>query len=212
MRKVNSSTVTLEASNLSDKQRANLDFYSTDPRAINHLLVKMPELKYCEHILEPAAGNGILADRFTELTGKKVDMYDIISRREDIIEQDYLELNCEGKYDLIITNFPYSEKDKNHPIGFSELMVKALKDVAPGGYFCSFQRLLHLESQKRYERIYSKYKPYRIYIYAFRMNCFANGDMDQKISGAVAYSWAVWKKGIDGTFLEDMKIDWIYDK
>lgn len=209
---MNTPNNTLGASNLSEKQRANLDFYATDPRAINHLLIKMPELKQCQRVLEPAAGNGILADRFTELTGLIVDKYDIISRRNDIIEQDYLELDCTGQYDLIITNFPYAEKDKNHPIGFSELMVKALKDVAPGGYFCSFQRLLHLESQKRYERIYSQYKPERIYVYAFRMNCFSNGDLNQKVAGAVAYTWTIWHKDVDGKYSETTTLDWIYDK
>jgi hypothetical protein len=44
------------------------------------------------------------------------------------------------------------------------------------------------------------------------MNCYANGNMNQKISGAVAYTWTVWHKGIDGTFIEDAHLDWIYDK
>jgi len=35
---------TLGASNLTEAQRANLDFYSTDPSAVNDLLQKMPEL------------------------------------------------------------------------------------------------------------------------------------------------------------------------
>lgn len=172
----------------------------------------MPELKLCENVLEPAAGNGIVADRFKELTGKNVDMYDIVSRRSDIIEQDYLELDCAGKYDLIITNFPYSEKDKNHPIGFSELINKALKDLKPGGYFCSFQRLLHLESQKRFEKIYSWAKPERVYVYAFRINCFSNGDLNQKVAGAVAYTWTVWHKDENGEFSKNTTLDWIYDK
>lgn len=64
---------------------------------------------------------------------------------------DYMDLDCAGVYDLIITNLPYKSSTAKNPIGFSELLIKALKDVAPDGYVCSFQRLLSLESKKRYE-------------------------------------------------------------
>lgn len=129
---------TLGASNLSNKERDEYDFYATDPIALNHLFIKMPWLKECKNILEPCAGIGTLADRFTKITGTSVDMYDIVSRREDIKECNYMDLDCKDKYDLIITNFPYKEGTKKAPIGFSELLVKALKDVKSDGYVCSF--------------------------------------------------------------------------
>lgn len=209
---MNTSIRTLGASNLTEKQRANYDFYATNPIAINHLLIKMPQLKECKFVLEPCAGIGTLADRFTQITGTPVDMYDIVSRRNDIKECDYMELKCKNAYDLIITNFPYKEGTKKDPVGFSELLIKTLKDVMPGGYVCSFQRLLQLESMKRYERLYSLYKPEIIYVYSFRMKCFINGNMNQEYSSAVAYSWAVWHKDLNGDFSKETKLDWIYDK
>lgn len=201
---------TLGASNLTEAQRANLDFYSTDPSAVNDLLQKMPELAECKRVLEPCAGVGSISDRFQFLTGIKVDTYDILSRREDIIQMDYINLDCAGVYDLIITNFPYKEGTAKAPIGFSQLLNKALKDVAPGGYVCSFQRLLSLESKKRYEQIYSKYKPEMIYVYSHRMSCYANGDMTKKINSSIAYAWFIYHKGLDGKFSQETKLDWIY--
>lgn len=201
---------TLGASNLSEKQRANLDFYATNPIALNHLLDKMPQLKQCKFVLEPCAGIGTLADRFTQITGTPVDMYDIISRRDDIKEQDYMELKCKNAYDLILTNFPYKNSTAKNPIGFSELLVKALKDIKPGGYVCSFQRLLSLESKKRYEQIYCKYKPEIIYVYSYRMQCYADGDVNQKFNSSIAYCWFVFHKDLNGNFSQESKIDWIY--
>lgn len=170
----------------------------------------MPELVNCKRVLEPCAGIGSISDRFTELTGTKVDTYDILSRREDITQIDYMDLDCAGVYDLIITNFPYKNSTAKNPIGFSELLVKALKDVAPDGYVCSFQRLLSLESKKRYEQIYYKYKPEKIYVYSHRMACYANGDMSKKINSSIAYAWFVYHKGLDGKFSEVTTLNWIY--
>lgn len=199
-------------SELAELQKIHKNFYTTDPIAFNHLLVKMPQLRQCNFILEPCAGNGILADRISSLLKKDVDKYDVISRRKDIKEQNYLELNCKDEYDLIVTNFPDTESNKNNPIGYCELLSKALNDIAPDGYVCNFQKLKQLESKTRYEKIYSKYKPEIVFVYTFRMKCYNNGDMDQVYSPGIAYSWAVWHKDINGQFSKETKMDWIYNK
>ena len=78
------------------------DYYATDPRFINHLIEKEPWLKNPElKILEPSAGEGILVDRFFELTGNRMDAYDLIKRRNDIIEQNYFTADFSNKYDVI---------------------------------------------------------------------------------------------------------------
>ena len=193
------------------KNRPEYDFFATDPQAVNDLLTKMPELKQQGlKVLEPCAGGGAIADRYSKLTGNQVDMYDICSRREDIIEMDYMNLECKDKYDIIITNFPYKEATLKEPIGFSQLLLKALHDIKPGGYVCSFQRLLQLESKKRYEKIYGRYKPLKIFVYSHRMNCFKNGDFSKKENSAVAYSWVVYQKDSNGFFKNKTELDWIY--
>lgn len=187
------------------------NYLATDPQAVNDLLGKMPELKIRGlNVLEPAAGNGVLADRYKLLTHNEVDMFDIEPRRDDIEQQDYMKLDCKGKYDLILTSFPSEMADKNNPIGYSQLLRKALIDVKYGGYVANFQKLAQLESKQRYQDIYGKYKPYKILIYSRRISCYKNGDLSQKVQGAVAYSWAIWRKDEDGFFSKETKLDWIY--
>lgn len=64
----------LGATNHSTGERQKEDYYATDPKFINHLLEKEPWLKNPDlKILEPSAGEGVLVDRFFELTGNKIN-------------------------------------------------------------------------------------------------------------------------------------------
>lgn len=186
------------------------DFYSIDQQVVNDLIKKMPVLKQSWVALDPCAGAGLLADRYTKLTKNKVDMYDICSRREDIIEANYIKLDCKDKYNLIICEFPYQMATLKNPVGFSQLLKKALSDVKPGGYVCSLQRLLYLESKQRYEDIYGKYKPCNIYVYCHRVNCFKNGDLSKKENNAYGQCWVIFHKDEQGFFKDETKLDWIY--
>lgn len=202
---------TLGSTTLNKTERADYDFYSTDPQAVNDLLAKFPQFKERGlNVLEPCAGIGTLADRYISLTGNEVTMTDIVSRRQDIIEIDYMDYEAYNRFDLIITNFPFKEATKDCPRGFSELLNKALNDIRPGGYVCSFQRLLQLESKKRYEKIYGRRRPSQILVYSHRMKCFKNGDKNQIHNNAIAYSWAIWHKDEEGFFTDETKLDWIY--
>ncbi len=186
------------ASNHSKEERAELDYYATDPIAVKELLELHPELvnpdwKY----LDCCAGGGAIMDAFYEITGIQMNGIDIMPRRQDIIVDSYMNVDCKDKYNCIITNFPYGEATKSNPVGFSELLIKLIEDVKDGGYVCSFQKLLQLESAKRYQKIYSKYKPQYVYVYASRRNCYKNGDTAQKQS-AVCYTWTIFHKGYGG--------------
>lgn len=83
---------TLGATNHSLGERQKEEYYSTDPIFVNHLLEVEPWLYDKElKILEPAAGECAIVDRFYELTGNKMIASDLIKRREDVIEQDYFD-------------------------------------------------------------------------------------------------------------------------
>lgn len=187
---------------------SDLDFYNTDPSVVNDLLTILPQLKNRDlKVLEPCAGEGILADRFTFLTKNKVDMYDIKSRREDIIEKDYMELDAYNKYDVIITNFPFKEATSSNPIGFSELLNKALNDVKAGGYVCSFQRLTSLESKRRYQKTWCRRPPNCVYVYSHRLK----HTKDNKLCHTNdAYCWCIFHKDETGHFASETKLKWIY--
>jgi len=49
-----------------------------------------------------------------------------------------MKLDSKDRYDVIITNFPYKMATRSNPIGFTQLLKKALQDIKPGGYVCSF--------------------------------------------------------------------------
>ena len=101
MNKEHNIFVTMGASNHTEEEREKNEFYATNPIFINHLLEREPWLKDKDlKILEPSAGDGTLVDRFYELTGNKMDAYDIISRRDDIIEQNYFTKNFSDQYDV----------------------------------------------------------------------------------------------------------------
>ena len=209
-----SNLAVLGAREIAKEDRAEFDFYSSDPDCVNDLLNKVPELvnsnfKY----IEPCAGAGAIADRFEQLTKIKMDLYDIVSRREDIEEIDYMKLDCAGQYDVAITNLPYRMATKTHPIGYTQLMRKALKDIKPGGYVCSFQKLLQLESKARYEEIYSHFKPWKIFVYSKRVKCFKNDDKEKykEMNSTICDSWVIWHKDENGFYSNKTTLlDWIY--
>lgn len=201
----------LGASNHSAEERQKEEYYSTDPIFINHLLevepwLKNPDLK----ILEPAAGECALVDRFFELTGNKMDAYDLIKRREDVIEQDYFDMDFSDKYDVILTNPPYIRDTSKSTRGLSDFIVKNLKEVKIGGSVILLLKTLHLESKMRYDKIYKNCPPSKIYVYTKRITCYKDGLSENKTTGAVSYSIFIWKnKKEDGSFDKGTILDWI---
>ena len=142
-----------------------------------------------------------------------MDQYDIFPHKESIIQQDYMKLDSNGKYDVIITNFPYKMATKTNPIGFTQLLKKALQDIKPDGYVCSFQKLLQLESKARYDEIYSRYKPENIYVYVKRVKCYRGGDTEKykDMNSTICYSWVIWHKDKNGFYSnKTTNLDWIY--
>lgn len=201
---------TLGATNHSTGERQKEDYYATDPRFINHLLKKEPWLKNPDlKILEPSAGEGVLVDRFYELTGNKMDAYDLIARRNDIIERDYFTADFSNKYDVILTNPPYLKDTAKTTTGLADYILKALKEVKVGGTVIMFLKTLHLESKVRYEKIFKNYPPSKLYVYADRISCYKNNDTTLP-QGAISYSVFMWcNKKEDGSFDKDTKLDWI---
>ena len=89
----------------------------------------------------------------------------------------------------IITNPPYKY--------VSEFVLKALELVGNGHHVYMFLKLTALEGQERYNRIFSKHPPKRVYVFSKRIPCAKNGNFNDKGS-AVAYAWYVWEKGYTG--------------
>lgn len=192
---------TIGASNHTQKEREENDYYATDPLAIDKLLqVEKP----FSHIWECAAGGGHLAKRLKE-QGYKVTTSDIIERdyKLDFI-QDFLKMSVCGlgsneEYD-ILTNPPYKYA--------KEFVLQALDMIKDGRKVYMFLKLTFLEGKARLKELFSKYPPKKIYVFSERILCAKNAEFQKMIDGggsAIAYAWYVWEKGYTGK----TQIEWL---
>ena len=195
----NSVYKTLGASNHTNKERAENDFYATDPIAVDKLLmVEKPS----SPIWECACGEGHLADRLYE-KGFKVYASDIVNRGYGIV-QDFLQMKEDETSWIkdcdILTNPPYKYA--------KEFVLHALDLVGNGHKVYMFLKLTFLEGKARYKDLFSKSPPKVIYVFSERVLCAKNGKFKEMMDGggsAVAYAWFVWQKGWKGK----TTIEWI---
>lgn len=170
------------------------DYYATDPKAALALLKVEPGL---DNIWEPACGAGHLSKVF-ELKGKLGLASDLRDRGcIGAAVQDFFKCNGVWHGD-IATNPPYSV--------VNDFVLHALDLAQDGRLVCMLLPLTFLESQRRYERIFSKFPPSRIYVFSKRVVTVRGGDFEQFCgSGMKAFAWFVWHKGWYG----DPTIKWI---
>lgn len=196
----NSIFKTLGASNHTEKERAQDDYYATDPVAIDLLLLKENPSK---NIWECACGEGHLS-KALESRGYNVISTDLKNRGCGISGVDFLLLDETGDFDGdIITNPPYRLA--------MEFVLKALSQLKEGRKCYMLLKLTFLEGQERYRELFSKYPPKKIYSFPKRVMCAKNGDFEGMKNGggsAVAYAWFVWEKGYTGL----PQHDWLYSE
>lgn len=187
----------LGASSHALEEREVNDFYATDEVAIDKLFEVE---KFDDNIWECAYGDGALSKRMVEL-GKQVLSTDLIDRGYEYAAScvNFLEIDSKDFVFAgdIITNPPYRY--------ITEFILKALELVKDGHKVAMFCKLTTLESQSRYDDIFSKYPPKTIYVFSKRVACYKNNDRSKYQSSAVCYAWFVWEKGFTG----DPVIKWI---
>jgi hypothetical protein len=184
--------ICLGASNHAEHDRAEYDYYATDPKAAELLLGVESELN---NIWECACGEGHLAKVFNQANK--------LGLATDLIYRGYGNLNpidfltwddCwEGD---IVTNPPYKYA--------KEFVEKALEILEDGKKVAMFLKLTFLEGAKRKE-LFEKNPPKFIYVFRKRVDCWKNGIKPDKPSRAVCYAWFVWEKGFKG----DPVVRWI---
>lgn len=201
----NSIWKTLGASNHTDNEREADDFYTTDSCVIDKLLlVERPH----RHIWECAAGSGHLSKRLKDF-GYEVWSSDIKQRGYPLETiRDFLSItkadlqSAWGGVDFdILTNPPYKLA--------KQFVLKGL-DLLPNENcrLYMFLKLTFLEGKARYNKIFSKTPPQKVYVFSERIMCAKNGEFDRMKAGggsAVAYAWFVWQKGYTG----DTIVKWI---
>lgn len=143
---------TLGASNHSKQERETMDYYATEPKAIDLLASKFD---IPHRVWECACGGGSLSQRLKE-RGHEVVSTDIIDRGYEGFngECDFLSRlfhpTIEGDY-AIVTNPPYKF--------VTEFVLTALDVLPDGCYLCLFLKTTALESRGRWEKIYKTTPP-----------------------------------------------------
>lgn len=159
------------------------DFYATDPQAMRELLKYET---FDKNIWEPACGEGNLSEVLKEY-GHNVYSTDLIDRAGYPDETfDFLKTDNKWFGD-IITNPPFKYT--------TEFVLKSLESVDMGKKVAMFLKINYLSGRKRYNEIYSKFPPYRVYVFSGRMSCAKNNDPDLFKRGAMDYMWMIWEKG-----------------
>lgn len=186
----NSIWKTLGASNHTEKDRQNEDYYATDPHAAE-LLLEIEDLDKNIPIWECSSGENHLANVFKE-HGYVVRTSDIVKRTETTEILDFLSDDVYDWDGNIITNPPYKLA--------SQFVEKAMDIIHKGNKCIMFLKLQFMEGKQR-RKLFEKYPPKTIWVSSSRIMCAKNGKFDEMIAGggsAVAYAFYVWEKGYKG--------------
>jgi len=168
--------------NCSSEERADNDYYATDPIAAYWLT----KIEYLQHnIWECACGEGHLSKVF-EHEGYNVRSSDLIDRGYGEV-LDFLKTNETWQGD-IVTNPPYKYAQ--------EFIEHALEIVPDKSKVCMFLKVQFLEGRRRKE-FFLKYPPKRIWVSSSRIKCGTNGKFSES-SSMLALAWYVWEKGYQG--------------
>lgn len=169
------------------------DYYATDPRAMEELL-KYESFNH--DIWEPACGEGNLPEVL------KKHGFNVLST--DLIDRGYPDeildfLKNDRKFDGdIITNPPFKYT--------IEFIKKSLEAIPDGNKVAMFLKINYLSGKQRYREIYSKFPPYRVYVFSSRIACSKNNTPEGFKGGAMDYVWMIWEKGK----YSPTELKWIY--
>lgn len=185
---------TLGASNHVPEDRAENDYYATDPIAID-ILCSVETFKGT--IWENSCGSGHLSKKLIE-KGYQVISTDLINRGYGTNGVDFLK--CTQRLgDNIVMNPPYKYA--------TEFVEKSIDLVDTGYKVCAFLKLQFIEGKER-KGLFLRYPPKTIYASSSRILCAKNGEFlkgGKKESSAVAYCWYIWVKGYNG----DTVLKWV---
>lgn len=178
---------TLGASNHTDAEREDNDFYATEPKA---LILLLERETFDDFVWEPACGKGHLSEVLKQ-SGYIVKSTDLVDRGYGKSGVDFLKCTTPFNGD-IITNPPYKYAQ--------EFVEHALKLIPNGHKVAMFLKLTFLESKNR-RALFESNPPRFVYVSSSRLQCAKGGDFDthrKEVGTAVAYAWYIWEKGFHG--------------
>lgn len=171
-------------------ERHKSDYYVTPIREIEKFIKEIKKIEpniFKNYILDPCAGGDVKHKMSypTALANQGVNANNIttIDIRKDsraLIRENYLDIECPGDFDCIMTNPPFKIA--------LPVIKKALNNVNTDGYVIMLLRLNFFGSQKRFE-FWKKTMPKYCFVHHKRMSFTDNGKTD-----SIEYMHAVWQK------------------
>lgn len=195
----NSVFKTLGASNHTDHERGDHDYYATSPRALE---LFSPLYPIAHKVFEPSCGEGHLSKWLVE-HGHDVLSTDLVDRGYGIGGIDFFKVggmfcDCQGTKLLgewangetfdILTNPPYNVS--------LDYVLHAIELIPDDGHVLMFLKTSWLEGKERKRRLFDINPPRYLYQFSGRIVCAMNGDFERmkKCGSAVGYAWYVFNK------------------
>ena len=176
------------ASNHTEEEREVNDYYATEPLALEKFLDAI-DFPLHNFVWEPACGGGHLVDVLLK-RNHVVFATDIVNRdSRAMMVKDFLKTDPKSDWTGdILTNPPFRQAEK--------FVTKGLELLKRGNHLILFQRIMFLESSKRY-KLFEKHPPKYIYVHSSRVATAKNGDFEKYKDGgkSLCYAWFVWQKG-----------------
>ena len=173
-----------------NKDRDKKGFYPT-PRWVTRQFLEHESFRGT--ITEPACGDGRMS-KVLERAGYRVESSDLYDRGYGETGVDFLKRKDPATN--IVTNPPYEI--------CLEFILKGLKLFERK--LAVIVRLSFLSSKGRWDKLFSKYPPSRVYILCKRPTMALRNKKTGKRPNAVDYCWLVWDKKHSGP----SQIIWIY--
>lgn len=165
-------------------ERQKDDFYAT-PHACTEALLAVE--RFPLKVWEPACGDGAISV-VLERHGHDVVSTDLVNRGFGTARRDFL-FETRLAAPAVVTNPPFKLGDDfaRHALalGVEKMAI--------------FHRLAWLEGRARYDALWSKHPPIRIWQFCGRHTLWRGDDADKKDKGGtIAFAWFVWERGYQG--------------
>lgn len=176
----------------STTQKAENDYYATDPKTVRAFLdTSFNIFKEVKTILEPCCGEGHLSGVLEEYFECEINNIDLVDRGFGYGGIDYLNTDFKGKSDLIMTNPPFSL--------VNDFIVKGIEDT--NRFLVLLCKIQLLETVKRKE-IFDNTPLKYVYVHSKRQATWKNGEpldpKGNKWATTMCLAWFVWDKKYEG--------------